>query len=297
VNDQSKGHSFISTTATRGDPTTRLPHTWQVRSARLKVETFSSLIWEVQLADGTPAIVKDLKAFDDVGDELRGAHYLSWRAGSGAVRLLDIVGHRMLLEHCGDSMLSHYLAERGDGPATEIIAEVLREILSPTATPVPVELQPLEERFSALFEKGRADRTDGIASMYVDGAYLAERLLAEPDHPKPLHGDLHHENIMLAQRGWLVIDPKGVYGDPAFEAANVFYNPLDRDDLCLDPARIERLSAVFSRVLRQDPRRLLDYAIAYGCLSAAWHAGDANRSDEARELAVAVAIQETRRHL
>lgn len=34
-----------------------------------------------------------------------------------------------------------------------------------------------------------------------------------------------------------MIDPKGVYGDPAFEAANVFYNPPDRDDLCPDPAR------------------------------------------------------------
>jgi streptomycin 6-kinase len=133
-----------------------------------------------------------------------------------------------------------------------------------------------------------------VNSLYIEGAATAERLLADPRDLRPLHGDLHHDNIMYGPRGWLAIDPKGVYGDPAFDAANVFYNPLDRDDLCLDPARIASMAEVFARVLRQSPRRLLDYAIAYGCLSAAWHAGDANRQDENRELAVATAIREVR---
>jgi streptomycin 6-kinase len=43
-----------------------------------------------------------------------------------------------------------------------------------------------------------------------------------------------------------------------------------------------------------DPRRLLDFAVAYGCLSAAWHAGDGNDKDEARELSVAAAIRAVR---
>ncbi|OUP29364.1 streptomycin resistance protein, partial [Escherichia coli] len=36
----------------------------------------------------TPAIVKGLKPIEDIADELRGADYLVWRNGRGAVRLL-----------------------------------------------------------------------------------------------------------------------------------------------------------------------------------------------------------------
>jgi streptomycin 6-kinase len=104
-----------------------------------------------------------------------------------------------------------------------------------------------------------------------------------------LHGDVHHDNVLHGPCDWLVIDPKGVLGDPAFEAANVFYN-----DLCLAPERIARVADVLSRAIGQDPRRLLDYSVAYGCLSAAWHAGDHNDRDEQRELSVAAAISRIR---
>ena len=260
----------------------------------MRVETFSSRIWDVQIEDGTKAVVKDLKPFDDVADELRGAHYLSWRDGVGAVRLLDVDGHRMLLEHAGERSLAQDLTTHGDFHATEIIAEVLAKLLSASAAPPPADLQPLRERFASLFDKATTERNAGVDSLYVDSAAITERLLAAPHELRPLHGDLHHDNIMHGSRGWLAIDPKGVYGDPAFDAANVFYNPLDRDDLCLDAARIASMAEVFSRVLRQSPRQLLDHAVAYGCLSAAWHAGDGNGPDERRELAIAAAIREVR---
>lgn len=271
------------------------PERWRIRRAHLEVETFSSRIWAVVLESGGTAVVKELKPFDDMADELRGVHYLAWRAGVGAVRLLHVDGSRMLLEDAGDRLLGQELVEQGDVHATEIIAEVLARILSPSDADRPAELQPLRERFAGLFAQARSETCSASADLYIEAARTADRLLAEPWELRPLHGDLHHDNIMHGPRGWLVIDPKGVYGDPAFEAANVFYNPLDRDDLCLDPARIARLADVLSRAIGQPPLRLLDYAVAYGCLSAAWHAGDANRADEERELAVAEVIREVRR--
>lgn len=271
------------------------PPRWQIQSAELQVETFSSRIWNVRVQDGTPAIVKALKPFDDMADELRGAHYLSWRAGVGAVRLLDIDGSRMLLEHGGDTLLTQVLDEQGDVHAAEVIAEVLARILSPSDMLPPADLQPLKDRFASLFVKASSGRINGDAGLYREAAELASGLLAQPWELRPLHADLHHDNIVRGPRGWLVIDPKGVYGDPAFEAANVFYNPLGRDDLCLDPERIARLAEVLARAIGQTPRRLLDFAVAYGCLSAAWHAGDANERDEKRELAVAAAIRDVRR--
>ncbi|TKT81445.1 aminoglycoside phosphotransferase family protein [Aquamicrobium sp. LC103] len=270
------------------------PRRWNVSAPTLIAETFGSRIWKVRLADGSPAVVKDLKPFDDVEDELRGAHLLAWRRGEGLVRLLDLDGHRMLLEYAGETMLSHVLDKEGDAAATEIAAEVMARLFSPSEHPVPPDLQPLRERFASLFKAANADRDLGNRTIYVEAAEIAERLLDDPHELHPLHGDLHHENIMHGARGWLAIDPKGVYGDPGFDAANMFYNPLERDDLCLDPERIAHMAEVFSRTLGQHPRRLLDFAIAYGCLSAAWHREDANGHDEGRELGIAAAIRAVR---
>lgn len=42
-----------------------------------------------------------------------------------------------------------------------------------------------------------------------------------------LHGDLHHFNILWDERkGWRVIDPKGLVGDPSFEMAAYLRNPF-----------------------------------------------------------------------
>lgn len=41
-----------------------------------------------------------------------------------------------------------------------------------------------------------------------------------------LHGDLHPFNILRSPSGWVLIDPKGLRGDPAFEAAAWLRNPI-----------------------------------------------------------------------
>lgn len=266
------------------------PARWEISAPELIAETFSSRIWKVRREDGSPAVVKALKPFDDVADELRGEHFLAWRRGEGAVRLLARDGHSMLLEYAGETLLSQVLDEQGDNAATAIAAQVMAKLFAPSEHPFPPDLQPLRERFSSLFKKAKDDRGAKIDSIYVEAAGIAERLLASPHEIKPLHGDLHHENILHGPRGWLAIDPKGVLGDPGFDAANMFYNPLDRDDLCLDPLRIAHMAEIFAETLGQTPPEILDHAIAYGCLSASWHQEDDNTVEENRELSIAAAI-------
>ncbi|KQU75390.1 3'-kinase [Aminobacter sp. DSM 101952] len=270
------------------------PARWNVTDPQLIAETFSSRIWKVRRADGTPAVVKALKPFDDVADELRGAHYLSWRGGMGAVRLLGLEGHDMLLEYAGDRLLTYELNEHGDRHATDIANEAMARLLSPSDTPPPADLQPLRERYASLFKKANGDRDAAAESPYVEAATIAERLLSNPHELRVLHGDLHHDNILLGERGWLVIDPKGLIGDPAFDAANLFYNPLYRHDLSLDPERVAYMAETFARTLGQRPDAILDHAIAWGCLSASWHAEDNNAEDEQSELAVVEAIRKVR---
>ena len=88
------------------------PAHWHVSQPVLIADTFSSLVWKVSLPDGTPAIVKGLKPIKDIADELRGADYLVWRNGRGAVRLLGRENNLMLLEYAGERMpsLSEYFS-------------------------------------------------------------------------------------------------------------------------------------------------------------------------------------------
>lgn len=45
-----------------------------------------------------------------------------------------------------------------------------------------------------------------------------------------LHGDFHHDNILLnADRTYTVIDPKGVVGDPVFDAPRFILNEVDEE--------------------------------------------------------------------
>lgn len=111
------------------------PAHWHVSQPVLIADTFSSLVWKVSLPDGTPAIVKGLKPIKDIADELRGADYLVWRNGRGAVRLLGRENNLMLLEYAGERMLSHIVAEHGDYQATEIAAELMAKLYAASEEP------------------------------------------------------------------------------------------------------------------------------------------------------------------
>ncbi|WP_374238194.1 aminoglycoside phosphotransferase family protein [Actinoplanes sp. DH11] len=62
-----------------------------------------------------------------------------------------------------------------------------------------------------------------------------------------LHGDLHHGNVLAAEREpWLAIDPHGLVGDAGYEVGACLYNPdpWSGDDTVLGllPARVEQLA-------------------------------------------------------
>lgn len=270
------------------------PADWRIVSAELMADTFSSHVWLVKQVDGSRAVVKDCKPIPDLADVLRGARYLAWRKGDGAIRLIAEHDRMMLVEHAGDHMLTAEIAAQGDVAATRIAADLLARLVAPAPVAHPRDFQPLRQRFAGLFAKAEVDRKAGMSSLYGEAAAFAERLIAAPTRVVPLHGDVHHENILKGPRGWLIIDPVGLIGDPAYDAANLFCNPLDRDDLCLDPERIAGMATILGAAIGAPPRHLLDHAFAHACLSAAWHAEDRNDADEKRELGVARAIRDIR---
>jgi len=87
-----------------------------------------------------------------------------------------------------------------------------------------------------------------------------------------LHGDLHYGNILSSDRaGYLLIDPKGVIGEPSFDIGYLVSRPIPsaRDHLPLSRA-IGRRLAVLPDALHLDPHRTAAYAYVAAALSLAW---------------------------
>ncbi|MFC6444616.1 aminoglycoside phosphotransferase family protein [Shinella zoogloeoides] len=266
------------------------PAEWRIESARQIADTVAGSVHEVTLPDGAVAVVKHLKP-KVLEDSLRGADFLAWRDGVGCVKLLARSGAMLLMEHAGRTTLRDHLETRGDDDATRIAAEVLLAYHHPSQAPPPASLLPLPRYFASLFTKAELDRRANLASPYAEAAAIAEALIGDQQDIRPLHGDLHHENIVHGPRGWLVIDPAALIGDAALDAANMFSNPLDRFDLTRNEERIAGMAGIFAQTLGRDVRTILRYAFAYGCLSAAWHDEDGSVEERDNELGVAAAIR------
>ncbi len=88
-----------------------------------------------------------------------------------------------------------------------------------------------------------------------------------------MHGDIHHENVLdFGPRGWLAIDPKGLFGERSFDYGNLFCNP--DIETAAAPGALARRAAIVARAAIIEPSRLLSWVLAYAGLSAAWTIGD-----------------------
>jgi streptomycin 6-kinase len=104
---------------------------------------------------------------------------------------------------------------------------------------------------------------------------LRDQLLKTAASDVLLHGDLHHDNILQNGNDWVVIDPKGVIGEPAYEVAAFIRNPIP-ELLTHDNApniihnRITRLAGL----IELPSQRILDWCFVQAVLSWTWSLED-----------------------
>ena len=90
-----------------------------------------------------------------------------------------------------------------------------------------------------------------------------------------LHGDLHHENVLLAGNTWKAIDAKGLVGDPGYETGVLFYNPMPKVFQVPDLRKLlTRRLAQLAEELEMDRARIRGWGLAQCVLSAWWHVED-----------------------
>jgi len=116
-------------------------------------------------------------------------------------------------------------------------------------------------------------------AMFDKAEKLYAELSASMAEPVLLHGDLHQDNILSAEREpWLAVDPKGVIGEPVFETGALLRN-FSPDILSIpDPKalmarRIDQLSAE----LGFDRERLYSWGFSQAVLSVVWGVEDTGK--------------------
>jgi len=227
-------------------------------------------------ADGAAVVLK--ACFPDQAF-VRESEALLLFAGRGAVRLLeaDPTAGVMLLERLVSG--TPLRAMEDDAQATSIAASVMRRLWRPVPSdhpfPTIADWAAGIGRYQARF----ADAPGPIpAALANEAARLFAELLASQADPVLLHGDLHHDNILQADREpWLAIDPKGVVGEPAYDTGALLRNPVELFTMP-QPARIlVRRIAQLADELDLDRARIRGWAVAQAVLASLWSFEDHGR--------------------
>jgi streptomycin 6-kinase len=194
--------------------------------------------------------------------------------GHGAVRLIreDAEAGAILLERLEPGTPLKALGLDADEEATTIAAGVMQRLWRPLPDGHPFpSVADWGEGFARLRHHfgGAAGPLPARVVERAEG--LFRELLASAAEPVLLHGDLHHDNILRSGERWLAIDPKGLAGEPAYEAGAFLRNPLDellaRSDAAeITARRIQQLAAQ----LELDAARIRGWAFAQAILSAWW---------------------------
>ncbi|ULL18521.1 kinase [Paenibacillus sp. H1-7] len=218
--------------------------------------------------DGSEAVLKLGVPCDSMRMEMEALRLYN---GRGIVRLLDADADRgiMLLERVkpGDTLKS----VPDDEEATLIAAGVMRQI----RTPAPGgSLFPSTVDWAKGFQKLRNHFQGGTGPLPEDMVNKAEQTFAKLNgsikHPQLLHGDLHHDNLLLGEgKRWLAIDPKGLIGEAEYGVIPFLMNHLPDDQQAQAELTARRVDLLV-RELGLNKERVLAWGYCHGVLSAWW---------------------------
>jgi streptomycin 6-kinase len=233
-------------------------------------------------ADGTEVVLKVGVINRELLTEIEALHLYD---GRSSVQLLETDPSQgaFLLERLVPGTQLATLVATDDEQATSIAAHIMRRLWRPLPAEHPF---PSVARWTAGIKRLREHFGGGTGPFPKQLVEMAESLFAQlipsMDDPVLLHADLHHFNILAAEREpWLALDPKGVAGEPAYEAGALLRNPwpaivsmpyVDR----ILARRADQLAAE----LGFDRERILGWATAQAVLAGWWSYEDQAHSPE-----------------
>jgi Streptomycin 6-kinase len=108
-----------------------------------------------------------------------------------------------------------------------------------------------------------------------------------------LHGDLHHDNMLLGEGGrYVIIDPKGVVGDPVFDVPRFVLNEFGDDITDELYGKITGILAVLERRLRIPLETLKQCLYVETVMGLCWSAEDGAGEEERSSMLATAAFAE-----
>jgi streptomycin 6-kinase len=249
------------------------------------ITTRSSWVLPVLHQSG-PAMLKVAR----IPDEHAGYQLMSWWSGQGAAKIVAASNGALLMERAlGQHSLAHMARSGQDDEACRILCQTAAKLHASRSDPSP-GLHRLDNWFQPLFDLSPSNPA------LTPAAEQARALLADQRDIRPLHGDLHHDNVLdFGSRGWLAIDPHGLVGERTFDFANIFTNPDLADptrQVATLPGRLEARLGIVTEETGFEANRVLAWIVAWTGLSAAWFIGDGDHRGAEIDLQVnALALQ------
>lgn len=228
-------------------------------------------VMDVRQQSGEPAILKVGVPQAELFSEMR---LLSILNGHCTVRLLrsSRAAGALLIERVTPGTVLTDIQRTNDESATtnaiKLIVESPVDVPDKTGSEFPTIVQ-----WCGAFDRVLELDTIPLSRHVLDKAVqLLKELESSTVSRRLLHGDLHHENILFDQvRGWLCIDPKGVIGDPVFNAARFLNNPSPELVSQQHPREmIVRRVEMLAVAMNTSTERLLSWAFVDCILSACW---------------------------
>jgi len=242
---------------------------WSLTIGAPFAELSYNLVLPARRRDGAELILKIGVPNAELEAEIRALAYWDGRV---TVRLLDAdpTWGVLLLERLRPGRMVSTLP---DDDALRVTAELMRALWQPP--PAAHSFVSVADWAGGL-ARLRAEFGGGTGPFAPHLVALAEAyfaaLLPSMAAPVLLHGDLHQYNILAGERRpWLIIDPKGVIGEPAYEIGPFMRNCLPENGSATEIIRLQaRRLDMFSEMLDLDRERLRMWCVAQQVLSAWW---------------------------
>ena len=109
-----------------------------------------------------------------------------------------------------------------------------------------------------------------------------------------LHGDFHHDNILLGKDGeYIIIDPKGVIGDPVFDIARFILNEFGGEITTELYKKINHIICILEKSLNIPDYILKQCFYVETTMGVCWSVEDGSTPEEYKKLLENVAFAET----
>lgn len=239
---------------------------WHLKCVSPIVQTFSGAIMHCS-RNGQHLM---LKVFRESSSEAFDSEVLRAYDGIGTVKVLEVDGCAVLTERIfPGTHLAQLTLKRQDREATRQFAELLSRLQAVDACPTRIRQV---RAFSEDFEWYLSQDDRQLERYFVhEAAKLFATLVRTTPHTMLLHGDLHHYNILQDEkRGWLMIDPKGLLGDPVYDVGAFLRNPIELGALVAEPRIIASRLEILHQSLKFDVVRMLEWAFVQSVLAQIW---------------------------